>query len=422
MIPMPVAPLVACILPLLAVACGPPAAMPPMPVPAEQPTPATAVLIGADRVASAPPAVLRGRRIGLITNQTGITREGRSTIDVLAELDAVRLVALFSPEHGIRGTAAAGERVASSVDERTGLPIHSLYGETRKPTPEMMRGIEALVFDIQDIGARPYTYVYTMALGMEAAREAGVPFVVLDRPNPINGTAVEGNLLEPAFATFVGMYPIAIRHGMTAGELARMFNREFGIGADLAVVRLEGWRRDMWGDATGQPWINPSPAIRRLETAIHYPGTVFFEGTNLSPGRGSELPFEQIGAPWLDADAVVAAMNRMLLPGVRFERVDFTPRDPGDGKFDGTALRGVRLVVTDREAYRPVAASLLLIDEIRHRHAAEFTWNAAHFDRLAGTDRLRHAIERRELAALLRDWEAQAGRFREMRRPYLLYP
>lgn len=367
------------------------------------------------------PAVLAGKRVGLITNQTGITREQQSTIDVLAGIHDVKLVALFSPEHGIRGTAAPGEKVASGVDERTGLPIHSLYGETRKPTPEMLRGVDALVFDIQDIGARPYTYIYTMALGMEAAAEQKIPFVVLDRPNPINGTAVEGNLLEPAFATFVGRYPIPVRHGMTAGELAQLFNREFGIGAELTVIPAAGWRRAMWGDQTGQPWVDPSPNIRRLEAAIHYPGTVFFEGTNLSTGRGSEMPFEQIGAPWLRSAEVAERMNALALPGVRFEPVEFTPRNPGDGKFADRTVQGVRLVITDRESYRPVAASLRLIDAIRALHPREFAWNVSHFDRLAGTDRLRHAIEHGELTAVLREWEADAERFRATREPYLLY-
>jgi uncharacterized protein YbbC (DUF1343 family) len=404
-------------LPLLAVLLAGCAAAPPR----AAPVPDAGVRIGVDRLAGALPEALRGRRVGLITNHTGVARDGRSTIDVLAATPGVRLVALFSPEHGIRGTAAPGEHVASGVDERTGLPVHSLYGETRRPTPAMLEGVEALVFDIQDIGARAYTYIYTMALAMQAAAEHDLPFVVLDRPNPIGGEIVEGNLLEPAFATFVGMYPIPVRHGMTAGELALLFNREFGIGARLDVVRVEGWRRSTWGDATGQPWVNPSPNIRRLEAAIHYPGTVHFEGTNLSAGRGSEMPFEQVGAPWLDAAAVVERMNARALPGVRFEAVEFTPRAPGDGKFADERVQGVRLVVTDRERYRPVAASLLLIEEIARRHPDEISWHVSHFDRLAGTDRLRRAIERRELEPLLREWDAEAERFHRAREPFLLY-
>jgi uncharacterized protein YbbC (DUF1343 family) len=377
---------------------------------------------GIDAFLASPPAAVKGKRIGLITNQTGVDRAGTLGIDRLAASRDVELVALFSPEHGIRGAAAPGENIASGTDERTGLPIHSLYGDTRRPTPEMLRGVEALVFDIQDVGSRTYTYVYTMALGMQAAAEARIPFVVLDRPNPIGGTRVEGNLLDTAYATFVGMYPIPVRHGLTAGELARLFNREFGIGADLTVVPVQGWRRGAWFDATGLPWVAPSPNIPRLESAIHYPGTVFFEGTNLSAGRGSSHPFEQVGAPWLDAPEVAREMNARGLPGVRFEAVDFTPARPGDAKFDGVPLRGVRLVLTDRDAYRPVSTSLLLVDAIFRRHREQFRWAQSHFDRLAGTDRLRKAIEAGTLGEELRAWDADAARFEDIRRPYLLYP
>jgi uncharacterized protein YbbC (DUF1343 family) len=381
---------------------------------------ATGVLPGLEVLLRDSAHLVRDRRVGLITNHTGVTREGQHAVDYL-RAGGVNLVALFGPEHGVRGDVEAGLRIEHGRDPESGIPVYSLYGQTQRPTPEMLRDVEVLLFDIQDIGARPYTYIYTMALGMEAARENGIPFLVLDRPNPINGVVIEGNLLDTAFATFVGMYPIPIRHGMTAGELAQLFNQEFGIGADLTVVPVRGWRREMWGDQTGQPWINPSPNIRRLEAAIHYPGTVFFEGTNLSTGRGSEMPFEQIGAPWLRADEIVHRMNALQLAGLRFERVDFTPRDPGDGKFADEPVRGVRLIVTDREAYRPVTASLLLISAIRQLHPAEFAWRVAHFDRLAGTDALRLAIEHDRLTELLREWEREAEQFREFREPFLLY-
>src|SRR5690606_6866273 len=256
-----------------------------------------------------PPAVVRGKRVGLITNHSGMDRQGRATIDLLRAMPELELVALFSPEHGIRGTAES--RVESSVDEATGLPIHSLYSDTRKPTPEMLEGIEALVYDIFDVGVRQYTYESTLALAMQAAAEKGIPFVVLDRPNPVTGTIVEGNILEPGFESFVGIYPVLSRHGMTVGELARMYNAEYGIGADLTVVPAEGWRRDMWFDETGLPWVNPSPNLRRLEAVIHYPGTVFFEAINVSEGRGSDAPFEQIGAPWLKNEEVAAQMNAL---------------------------------------------------------------------------------------------------------------
>lgn len=383
--------------------------------------PAPEVRPGVEVLLADPPAALAGKRIGLVTNQTGVARSGASTIDLLSAAPSVRLVALFSPEHGIRGAAAPGEKVSSSVDERSGLPIHSLYGQTRTPTPEMLRGIDALLFDIQDIGARPYTYVYTMALAMQAAARDGIPFFVLDRPNPIGGAVVEGGVLDTAFATFVGMYPIPVRHGMTAGELARMFNEAFGIGADLTVVPAAGWRRALWFDETGLPWIPPSPNIPRLESAIHYPGTVFLEGTNLSEGRGTDRPFEQTGAPWLRAEEVAAAMNARRLPGVRFEAVRFPVAETA-GKFPGQTLPGVRLVLTDRESYRPVAASILLIDAIHRLHPEELEWHVAHFDRLAGTDRLRLAIEAGEVEGLLREWEEDAERFRDRREPYLLYP
>jgi uncharacterized protein YbbC (DUF1343 family) len=376
---------------------------------------------GVDVLAAEPPAVLAGKRIGLITNQTGVGRDGRSTIDLLAAAPGLELVALFSPEHGIRGVAAEGEPISTERDTRTGLPIHSLYGETRKPTAEMLRGVQALVFDIQDVGARPYTYVSTMALGMQAAKEAGIPFVVLDRPNPIGGAVVEGGVLDPAFATFVGMYPVPARHGMTVGELARLFNAEFGIGAELTVVPVRGWRRGAWFDETGLPWVNPSPNIRSLAAATHYPGTVFLEGTNLSEGRGTDRPFEQTGAPWLRAAEVADSANALRLPGVRFEAVRIAVQ-PSAAKYPGQTLPGIRWILTDRDAYRPVESALRVIDLIRRLHPREFEWRVSHFDRLAGTDRLRQAIERGTLPALLREWEDEARAFAAKRQPYLLYP
>ncbi len=366
------------------------------------------------------PPELAGRRVGFITNQTAVASDGTSAIDLLHSAENFELVALFSPEHGIRGVAAEGEAISSEVDRETGLPIYSLYGDTRKPTPEMLEGIEALVFDIQDIGSRTYTYISTMALAMEAAAEKGIPFVVLDRPNPIGGTAVEGNMLDTAFATFVGMYPIPVRHGMTVGELARLFNDRFGIDADLSVVPVAGWERDEWFDETGLPWVNPSPNIRSLEAATHYTGTVFLEGTNLSEGRGTDRPFEQTGAPWLDADSIVAEMNAMKLAGVRFDRVDIEV-DSAAARYPGQVIPGVRLVVTDREVYRPVRTGILLIDAIYRLHTDEWEWHVSHFDRLAGTDRLRLAIEAGNLQSLLDEWASDAERFREIREPYLIY-
>jgi uncharacterized protein YbbC (DUF1343 family) len=373
-----------------------------------------------------PPQEVVGKRVGLITNHSGQDRQGNKTIDLLASSGQVKLVALFSPEHGIRGTAEA--RVTSTTDEKTGLPIHSLYGETYKPTPQMLEGVEALIYDIKDLGVRQYTYESTLALAMQAAAQKGIPIVVLDRPNPVTGTIMEGNILEPPFQTFVGIYPVLSRHGMTIGELARMYNAEQKIGAQLIVVPVQGWRRNMWGDETGIPWINPSPNIRRLEAAINYPGTVFFEAINVSEGRSTDAPFEQIGAPWLKNTEVATAMNNMKLPGIRFTPVTL-PVAAGTHKYAGQQLNGVRFEITDRNSYRPLATSLLMIELIRKMHPAEFEWRGANqrdpamltIERHGGTRELRTAIENGTVAALLRKWEGDQARFRAQREKYLLY-
>jgi uncharacterized protein YbbC (DUF1343 family) len=384
------------------------------------------VLMGVDRLAEGIPEALIGRRVGLITNHTGRDRSGRSTIDILHERDDLELVALFAPEHGIRGERSG--RIDDEVDERTGLPVHSLYGDTRSPTPAMLEGVEALVFDIQDVGVRQYTYFSTMGLAMQAAARKGIPFVVLDRPNPIGGVVVEGNLLDPAFSSFVGLYPIASRHGMTAGEIAMMYNDHFGIGADLTVIEMEGWRRDLWFDETDLPWHGPSPNLPLLLPTIHYPGTVFFEGTNLSEGRATTRPFEQTGAPWLRARELADSMNALALPGVAFEAVEFAV-EPGRRRFAGQTIPGVRYVLTDRERYRPVAATLLLIEMAYRLHPEHLHFNvtetdvgsSSYLDLLSGTDRVRAAIQGGTLRELLAEWEADAERFRQMRRPFLLY-
>lgn len=368
------------------------------------------------------PAAIRGKRVGLITNHTGIDARGVSIIDRLFASGDVKLVALFAPEHGLRGTAADGAKIPSGVDPGTGLPVFSLYGDVRRPTPRMLATVDALLFDMQDVGARPYTYISTMGLAMRAAKEKGIPFVVLDRPNPIGGRIVEGSMLDTAFRSFTGMYPIALRHGMTIGEIARMANARFGIGAELIVVPMRGWTRAMWFDETGLPWVNPSPNIRRLETAIHYPGTVFIEATNLSEARGTDRPLEQAGAPWLRAREVADSMNAMRLPGVRFEATRFTSARRS-AKYPNLSVPAVRFVTTDREAYRPVRTTLLFIDLVRRMHPASFRWleRGAGVDRLAGTAALRTAIAEHRLADLLDEWEAEASEFASLRQPYLLY-
>ncbi len=385
------------------------------PVPAPGP-----VRPGIETFLSNIPADIRGKRVGLITNHAGVDRAGTPDIDLLAASKDVTLVALFAAEHGIRGDAPAGERIADDRDAKTGVPIFSLYmAEDRGPTPEMLENVDAIVYDLPEVGGRTWTYVSTMALAMQAAAKKRIPFVVLDRPNPIGGEIVEGALLDPAFRSFVGMYPIPARHGMTVGELATFFNREFGIGANLIVARAEGWRRSQWFADTGLPWRNPSPNLRSPGALNNYPGTVYFEGTNLTEGRGTDRPFEQIGAPWLDAPKVVKAMNDRGLPGVRFAAIAMAVA-AGAAKFPGQTIPAVRFVVTDRDAYRPVRTALLLIDEIRRQHPGEFAWGRT-IDRLTGSDKVRRAIDGGTLAALLEEWDRDAAAFRERRTPYLLY-
>ncbi len=366
------------------------------------------------------PRALRGKRVGLITNHTGVDRSRTPDIDLIAGHKDLKLVALLAPEHGIRGTAEAGEQVSDETDPRTGVPVYSLYkSEDRGPTPEMLKDVDVLVYDLQEVGGRTWTYVSTMAVSMQAAKRKGIPFVVLDRPNPIGGEIVEGSLLDPKFKSFVGMYPIPARHGMTVGELATLFNRKYGIGCDLIVARVENWRRSQWFDQTGLPWVNPSPNLRSLAALTSYPGTVYFEGTNLTEGRGTDRPFEQIGAPWLDAREVARVMNERRLPGVRFEAITMTVA-PTAAKHGGKTIPAIRFAVTDRQTYRPVRTSLILIDEIRRQHPGDFAWRPS-IDRLTGSDRVRRAVEEGWLPRLLEEWDREAAEFRESRAPYLLY-
>ena len=382
---------------------------------------AEAVRPGVDVLLSDSLHLVRGRRVGLVTNHTGRDADGRPTIDRLAEHPDVDLVALYSPEHGIRGTEEAGARIDSSVDEATGLPVHSLYGRTLRPTPEMLEGVEVLVFDMQDIGARYYTYVSTMAYAMEAAGDAGIPFVVLDRPNPIRGDVVQGNVLDTAYSTFVGLYPVPMRHGMTPGELARMYAGEFGVEATLHVVPADGWRRDVTYDRTGLPWVPPSPNMPTLESALAYPGTCLFEGTPLSVGRGTDHAFQWVGAPWLDGAALADALNAYGIEGVRFEPATFTPRNPGDGKFPDTEVYGVRLVPTTTDYDASRAAVAILVETYRAA-GDRWSWREAHFDRLAGTDALRlGVIAGQDVAALTSGWPDAVAAFERRRAPYLIY-
>lgn len=385
-------------------------------------TPSAVVHPGIETLLADSIHLVAGKRVALLTNHTGVDREGRSSIDRLHEHPQVELVALFSPEHGIRGAAEAGELVESGRDEATGLPIHSLYGSTRQPTPAMLEGIDVLLYDIQDVGTRYYTYISTMALAMEAAGAAGIPFVVLDRPDPIDGATVQGNVLDPAWSTFVGRYPIPMRYGMTPAEMARMMVGEFGVQVELAVAPLRGWSRGLRFDQTGLPWIPPSPNMPSLESALHYPGTCLFEGTNVSVGRGTGEAFQQIGAPWLDGDELIRRMQDYDLQGVRFEPVSFTPRQPGDGMYGDETVHGVRLTVTG-PGYDPVQTAVALLIESRRMAGDRWDWREGHFDRLAGTDALRKGIEQEQgLAGVTATWPAERAAFETLRQRYLIYP
>ncbi|MCG6954872.1 MAG: DUF1343 domain-containing protein [Gemmatimonadetes bacterium] len=367
-------------------------------------------------------ALVKGKRVGLITNHTGRDHTGRSDIDLLAERSDLRLVALFSPEHGIRGDEQAGARIQTDRDSATGIPIYSLYGSTLKPTPEMLDSVDVLLFDLQDVGARYYTYMSTLALAMHAAGEKGIPFVVLDRPNPVRGDVVQGNVLDTAYSSFVGRYAEPMRHGLTPGELARLDTGVFGVRADLRVVPMSGWKRDMTYDQTGLPWVAPSPNIPTLESALAYPGTCLFEGTALSVGRGTDHAFEWVGAPWLDGPALADTLNGYHIAGVRFEPATFTPHAPGDRKFPDTEVHGVRLVPTSTDYDAPFAAVAMLV-EMRRMSGDHWTWTPTHFDRLAGTDQLRMGIDAGQAAATLtQGWAAQDSTFRTLRTPFLIYP
>ena len=381
---------------------------------------AAAVRPGIEVFVSDLPARVRGKRVGLITNHSATDRAKRPDVDLIAAHPDLKLVVLLAPEHGIRGTAPAGDTISDEIDQKTGVPVYSLYkSEDNAPTQEMLKDVDVLVYDLQEVGGRTWTYVSTMALSMTAAKKKGIPFVVLDRPNPIGGEIVEGALIKPGFTSFVGMYPIPARHGMTVGELARMFNAEHGIGADLIVIPAANWRRSQWQDETGLPWTNPSPNLRSLAALTNYPGTVYFEGTNLTEGRGTDRPFEQIGAPYLNAAEVVRIMNAKNLPGIRFEAVTL-PVERTAAKYPGQTIPGIRFVITDRNAYRPVRTSLILIDEIRRQHPREFAWRPS-IDRLTGSDRVRLAIEGGTLPALLDEWDREAAPWLERTKAYLLY-
>jgi uncharacterized protein YbbC (DUF1343 family) len=361
--------------------------------------------------------LIRGKRVGLLTNHSGRDRQGRNTIDLLFKAPGVKLTALFGAEHGIRGTAKAGEKISSTVDSATGVPIYSLYGDVQVPTPEMLKDVDVLVYDIQDVGARVYTYEWTFAVAANAVKK---PIIILDRPDPIRADRYEGNILDPAFSSLVGKFPVALRYGLTPGELLRFLVGTKLIDADVHVVPMRNYRRSMWFDETKLPWINPSPNLRSLDAEVLYPGTVFFEGTTATEGRGTDAPFTLIGAAWLTDNAAIAGeLNALKLPGVRFDTATRTI-EPGY-KFGGQTIPMIKVLVTDRNAVRSVALGIRMLRAIYVHHPRDFQWRTPQIDRLAGTDKLRAAIEQNGVDALITQWDADAARFAQQVKPYLIY-
>ena len=359
---------------------------------------------------------LAGRKIGLITNQTGINRLGVSDIQLLHAASDIELIALFNPEHGLFGKLDEPQ-ISDSEDPLTGIKVYSLYGTTYRPTPEMLKGIDTLVFDIQDIGTRFYTYISTMGYAMEAAAEYGVRFVVLDRPNPINGLTVSGPVLVEGKQSFVGFHRLPVRHGMTIGELARMFKAELEPDLDLEIIPLEGWRRSDYFDATGLPWVNPSPNMRSLTEAILYPGIGLLETTNLSVGRGTDTPFEVLGAPWLSAKMLALELNRLNLPGVLFMPLTFTP---SASKFDGELCRGVSIQIVDRDQFESVRTGLEIA--LTLRRLFKYQWKTGNLGRLLGNDTVLKAVRNGLTYPEILDlYTPQLEKFKQRRLQYLIY-
>jgi len=387
------------------------------------------VQLGVERLLEGERGLLTGQRVGLICNQASVDHHYVHAADLLYQHSQIDLRALFGPQHGIRGDVQDNMiETAHVTDRKTGLPIYSLYSETREPTDEMLADVDVLVFDMQDVGCRIYTFVYTLANCMRAARRLGKRVVVCDRPNPISGNAVSGNLLEPEYASFVGQFPLPTRHGMTVGELALMFNEHFNIGCELEVVAMKGWSRELWHDDTDAPWVLPSPNMPTLDSATVFPGTVHFEGTQLSEGRGTTRPFELVGAPYIDADEYADALNRIGLPGVYFRSCVFQPTFQ---KHGGVSCGGVQIHVLDREVFEPVQSGLAMVKFAYDMYPTDFRWknppyeyvfDKNPFDVICGTNRIREALEQgTTLNTIVDNWQKPLEVFREVRSQYLLY-
>lgn len=389
--------------------------------------------------------LVKGKRVGLITNPTGVDTQMKSTVDLFYQHPRIQLTALYGPEHGVRGNAQAGEYVPFYIDQKYNLPVFSLYGQSRKPPPGMLENIDGymrsfdteekgkipaesmvekvdvMIFDIQDVGTRIYTYGATMAYCMQTCAERGVEFIVLDRPNPLNGVAMEGPILEyPQYSSFVGLYPIPVRHGMTVGELAKLFNDQYmEKKVRLTVIPLKNWERSMWYDETSLPWVIPSPNMPSLSTAVVYPGQVFLEGTNVSEGRGTTRPFELFGAPWIDGDELARRLNRKKLPGVHFREAWFKPVF---SKYQGKLCGGAQIHVRERERFRPFRTTLHIIQTIRKMHPDRFQFHKNYFDQIMGTSFIRKSLlQGPSIREIRKKYEKDLNEFSRLRKEYLLY-
>lgn len=388
------------------------------------------VKVGADVLFESRLDLIRGKRVGLVTNHTAVLSNGKHLVDALHERNDVHLKALFGPEHGVRGDAPDGRTVHDSIDTKTGIPVYSLYGNINKPTSGMLKDIDVLLFDIQDVGARFYTFLSTMLLCMEAAAENNIHFVVLDRPNPITGIRIEGPLRVDSLKTFVGWAPIPIAHGMTVGELAVLANLEGWLSnrkpAKLTVVKMENWKRSMWYDQTKLQWIKPSPNMRSIETAVVYPGTCLIEGINVSEGRGTEKPFEYIGAPWIDGKKLAATLNSQKLVGVTFEPIEFTPQEipnvAANPKYKDMKCSGIYVKVTNRNTFAPVRTGIAIVKTMYELYPDSLKFREQRFDRLAGTPLVREMIlAGKSIAEIEALWKDEVKQFALKRSKALLY-
>jgi uncharacterized protein YbbC (DUF1343 family) len=383
------------------------------------------IQLGIDRLVMNPPKEIIGKKLGLITNPTGIGNNLRSTIDVLFTDNRFELTALFGPEHGVRGDVFAGKKIVDYKDSKTGVPVYSLYGKTRKPTKEMLKDVDVLVFDIQDIGIRPYTYIYTMAYGMEAAKEKNIPFIVLDRPNPLGGKLIEGPVLNPKFKSFIGLYPIPYVPGMTVGELALLFNKEYEINCNLIVVPMNGWKREMLFDETGLIWVPTSPHLPHPETSFYFAATGGFgELGTISEGVGTPFPFEICGGPWVDGTKLAEELNQFNLPGIYFRSLTFKTYYL---RFVDESCSGVQLHITDFSEFQPMRTQIHLMTSLKklfpeYDYFEKANRRISSFNRALGTDEVMNAIQEGKSAdEIIASWQGDLEEFKKIREKYLLY-